>query len=197
MEKKRKEKQQFPASTTFAITSTTHGKTFCKPSKKHLHCSGITCTPQCSYRVGVHTELNPPADRYMWGVGLHAACIRVPVGGVECLRQTSSSSDPLPTGMGEAASSWDFTLLLSVWLQMLPLPTGCFSSVCATPLWSMANKYERPTAHRGMAGGVKKTATIVLECVSDINGIFVVPANSLCGKWRRGSKKQNGKRRKI
>lgn len=101
-----------------------------KAAKSTSNCSSITCTPQCSYRVGVHTELNPLADRYMWGVGLHAACIRVPVGGVECLRQASSSSDPLPTGMGEAASSWDFTLLLSVWLQMLPLPTGCFPA-CA------------------------------------------------------------------
>ena len=90
--------------------------------------SSIACTPQCTYRVEVHIELNPPAGRYMWGVGLHAACIRVPMGGAECLRQASSSSDPLPTGMGEAASSWDFTLLLSVWLQ--PLPTGCFP-VCA------------------------------------------------------------------
>lgn len=78
-------------------------------------------------RGGTHGELNPLADRYMWWLGLHAACIRVPVGGVECLRQASSSSDPLPTGMGEVASSWDFTLLLSVWLQILPHPTGCFS----------------------------------------------------------------------
>lgn len=30
-------------------------------------------------------------------------------------------------------------------------PHRLLSSVCATPLWSMANKYERPTAHTGMA----------------------------------------------
>lgn len=129
MKKERKKKQQFPPSTTSNTTSATHSELE-QSFQKHLHCSSITCTPQCSYRVGAHIELNPLADRYMWGVGLHAACIRVPVGGVECLRQASSSSDPLPTGMGEAASSWDFTLLLSVWLQMLPFPTGCF------PAWA-------------------------------------------------------------
>lgn len=127
--KREKKKQQFPPSTTSNTTSATHSELE-QSFQKHLHCSSITCTPQCRYRVGAHIELNPLADRYMWGVGLHAACIRVPVGGVECLRQASSSSDPLPTGMGEAASSWDFTLLLSVWLQMLPFPTGCF------PAWA-------------------------------------------------------------
>ncbi len=128
----------------------------------------------------------------MWGVGLHAACIRVPVGGVECLRQASSSSDPLPTGMGEAASSWDFTLLLSVWLQMLPLPTGCFPACAPHRYDRWRTNMRDPQLIEGWRG---KTATIVWECVSDINGIFVVPANSLCGKWLKSSKKQRKKKK--
>lgn len=128
----------------------------------------------------------------MWGVGLHAACIRVPVGGVECLRQASSSSDPLPTGMGEAASSWDFTLLLSVWLQMLPLPTGCFPACAPHRYDRWRTNMRDPQLIEGWQG---KTATIVWECVSDINGIFVVPTNSLCGKWLKSSKKQRKKKK--
>lgn len=38
-----------------------------------------------------------------------------------------------------------------------------------------------------------ETATNVWECMSDINGKFVVPANSLCGKWLNGSREQKGK----
>lgn len=142
--------------------------------------------------MGAHTELNPLADRYMWGVCLHAACIRVPVGGVECLRQASSSSDPLPTGMGEAASSWDFTLLLSVWLQMLPLPTGCFPACAPHRHDRWRTNMRDPQLTEGQQEG--ETATNVWKCVSDINGKFVVPANSLCGKWLNGSREQKEKK---
>lgn len=122
----------------------------------------------------------------MWGVGLHAACIRVPVGGVERLRQASSLSDPLPTGMGEAASSWDFTPLLSVWLQMLPLPTGCFPACAPHGYDRWRTNMRVPQLSEGWRW---KTATISLGSVWVILMVYLWgPVNNLCRKWLNGSK---------
>lgn len=169
--KKKKTDKKPPVISTFPPPPSS---TSVAQSEVELFPKSTSATPTtCGYRVGAHTELNlplrPPAplpafhppqtDRYMWGVCLHAACIRVPVGGVECLRQASSSSDPLPTGMGEAASSWDFTLLLSVWLQMLPLPPpAAFQRARRTAMidgeqiWETRGSREKGDSGKGWTG---------------------------------------------
>lgn len=70
----------------------------------------------------------------------------------------------------------------SVWLQMLPLPTGCY------PAW-VPHRYDRwrtnmrePRLVEGSNCG--KTLQLTFgESATDINAAFVVPAKSLCGKW--------------
>lgn len=120
----------------------------------------------------------------MWTVGLHGACIRVPMGGAQRLKQASSSSDPLPTGVGGRGGKSHTALF--IWLQ--PLPSSYNQRFSTTPWWSMENIYRRPTALRRNNSGA---AHIVWECVSDINGVFVIPEKSSCGKlFRRNGVKR-------
>lgn len=59
-------------------------------------------------------------------------------------------------------------------------PHRLLSSMCATPLWSMANKYERPAARRGLEGGILMAHLWSLQTVYEGND-WMVPRN----KWER------------
>lgn len=71
--------------------------------------------------------------------------------------------------MGEAASSWDFTLLLSVWLQMLPLPPpAAFQRARRTAMIDGEQIWEtRGSREKGVDGG-----SGFWGWRADINGIY-------------------------
>lgn len=118
-------------------------------SQTHLGCSGVTCT-----WVGVFAQFNPtvssPPPPWLTDTCEGWVCMPLASG---CQWEVLSVWGRLPHrlipcpkasggGGGEAASSWDFTLLLSVWLQMLRLPTGCFLVRAARGYDRWWKKYE-------------------------------------------------------
>lgn len=62
-------------------------------------------------------------------------------------------------------------------------PHRQLSSMCATPLWSMANKYERPGARRGMEGGILMVHLWSLQTLYEGND-WMVPRNKWEGEER-------------
>lgn len=133
----------------------------------------------------------------MQGVGLHAACIRVPVGGVECLRQASSSSDPLPTGIEGSCLFLRFHTAPSLFdCKCCLSPPAAFQSERHTAMIDGGQIWEsRGSRRETTAGEKKKTQQLAFggKSATDINAAFVVPAKSLCGKWVEELQRNNGK----